>query len=116
MASPEAVSAYFETLRANAGQAALDKPDILDAFRRGWDGRLLPFRTVAERFHLIDSSTRTVYLPVDDTSRAMTERLRSGERPHSLFRKPGQYGVNIYTQHFDALRRAGAIEFWMRTL
>lgn len=64
---------------------------------------------MAERFRLIETDTRTVYIPWRDGA-ALIERLRAGERTRALFRALGQYGVNIYLPHFEALDRAGALE------
>ena len=70
---------------------------------------LFPFRTVSERFHLIDSPTVTVYIPKDEGA-GLVERLRSGEHSRNLYRQLGQYGVSIYEQHFNALDQAGDLE------
>ncbi len=69
----------------------------------------MPFQTVAENFHLIDSETRTVYIPVGE-GEGLVQRLRSGEHSRELFRALGQYGVSVYPWHFEALDRAGALE------
>ena len=61
-----------------------------------------PFRTVAQRFHLIDNETRTVYVP-DAESARLFARLEYGERSRNLFRELGQYGVSVYDNHFAAL-------------
>ena len=68
-----------------------------------------PFRTVAERFHLIDSPTRTIYIPLGKGAE-LVEELRSGNISQKLFRKLGQYGVSVYEQHFTALENAGDLE------
>ena len=104
-AAPEAVEAYFTELFDLKGRAAQDKCTILPLIQK----ELLPFRTVAERFHLIDSPTRTVYIPRGDGA-ALVERLQAGEHSRSLFRALGQYSVNIYDAHFAALDRAGDLE------
>ena len=70
---------------------------------------LFPFRTVSERFHLIDSPTVTVYVPRDEGAE-LVEHLRAGERSRALFRQLGQYGVSVYPQHLEALDRAGALK------
>ena len=67
---------------------------------------LWPFRTVAERFHLIDSPTHTVYIP-DKEGKELVAQLCKGEHNRALMRKLGQYSVSIYEQHFVALERAG---------
>ena len=68
-----------------------------------------PFRTIADRFHLIDSPTRTIYVPYQDGA-TWIEMLRSGERSKDLYRQLGRYGVSVYEQHFAALQQAGDIE------
>ena len=68
-----------------------------------------PFRKTAEKFHLIDSPTRTVYIPAG-AGAELVERLRAGERNRSLFRRLGRYGVSVYENHFQALEQAGDLE------
>ncbi|WP_287228055.1 hypothetical protein [Oscillibacter sp.] len=68
-----------------------------------------PFRTVAERFHLIESPTTTVYLPLEEGA-GLVELLRSGQYSRTLYRRLGQYGVSVYPQHLAALEQAGALE------
>ena len=70
---------------------------------------MFPFATVAEMFHLIDTATVTVYLPVDEGA-ALVERLRAGDVSRSLYRQLGQYAVNIYPEHLKKLLAAGAAE------
>lgn len=101
LAAPEAIGCYFDTLLRLKGKAAQDKNQILPLLRE----QRLPFREVDERFHLIESSARTVYIPWGE-GRALTERLQRGERSRALFRALGQYGVSVYPNHFAALERA----------
>ena len=68
---------YFRELRALSGET-LDKYGIVKAFEDGINGCELPFRTVAENFHLIDQNTRTVYVPFGGGA-ALIERLKAGE-------------------------------------
>ncbi len=105
IAAPEAIHDYFHELLDLTGTDAQDRHGILRMMERDF----FPFRTVAEKFHLIDSDTQTVYIPLE-AGAALVERLRAGERSRALFRQLGQYGVSVYAQHFDALRRAGDIE------
>lgn len=103
--SPEAIRYYFQELLDLKGPEALDQKHILTLMEREY----MPFRKVAERFHLIDSETKTLYIPLGE-GEALAQRLRSGERSRALFRALGQYGVSVYPQHFDALDRAGDLE------
>ncbi len=104
-ASRQAVHDYFHELLEVKGEAAQDQKGILETMHRD----LFPFRTVAEKFRLIEQDTRTVYIPAGEGA-ALIERLRSGERSRSLFRKLGRYGVSVYETHFQALDRAGVLE------
>lgn len=103
--SREAIHAYFHQLLDLKGQEAQDVQRILPRIRT----EFFPFRTVAERFHLIDSPTRMVYIPLQE-GEVLLRRFRAGERSRNLFRQLGQYGVSIYEQHFAALEEAGDLE------
>lgn len=69
----------------------------------------MPFRKISEQFHLIDSETKTVYIPLEE-GEELVWQLRSGEHSRALFRALGQYGVSVYPQHFEALDSAGDLE------
>ena len=103
--SREAVHAYFQELLDLKGEDAQDIRRILPLMQ----SEQFPFRTVAERFHLIENSTVTVYIPLEDGAE-LIQALRSGQRSRNLFRKLGQYGVSIYEQHFAKLNLAGDLE------
>lgn len=105
IASRQTVHAYFSTLLDLKGRDAQDVHGILDLMK----SEFFPFRTVAERFHLIENPTVTVYIPIGDGAE-LAERLRVGEESRNLYRKLGQYGVSVYEQHFKELDRAGDLE------
>lgn len=105
IASQAAIHEYFSQLLDLKGKETLDKEQILHLLQNGF----FPFRTVAERFHLIDSPTRTIYIPLGKGAE-LVEELRSGNISQKLFRKLGQYGVSVYEQHFTALENAGDLE------
>lgn len=101
----ETIAVYFSSYRSLAGEG-LDKVGVIHAFQDGIAGCMMPFRTVAEQFHLIDSPTKTVYIPREDGA-GLAERLLAGERSRGLYRQAGQYGVAVYAQHYQALLEAG---------
>lgn len=103
--SREAVHAYFQELLDLKGEDAQDIHQILPLMQ----SEQFPFRTVAERFHLIENPTVTVYIPLEEGAELIQE-LRSGRRSRNLFRKLGQYGVSVYEQHFAKLDQAGDLE------
>ncbi len=106
-AAQKTMQRYFRELRAFSGET-LDQYQIIKAFEKGIQGCQLPFRTVAEKFRLIDEHTHTVYVPYGDGS-ALIERLRAGECSRNLFRELGRYSVSVYEQHFSKLYVAGAL-------
>lgn len=105
LAARDTVRLYFRGLLDVRGQEAQDVSRIMALMKND----LFPFRTVAERFHLIDSQTKTVYLPLGEGGE-LVSRLRAGERSRGLFRRLGQYGVSVYPGHFAALEQAGDLE------
>lgn len=100
-----AIRAYFEFYRDLYGKEDLDREKILIAF----ENEMLPFASVAEKVRVIESCTTPVYIPIDQ-GEALVERLYHGERSRTLFRKLGQYSVNVYPQQLAALREAGAVQ------
>ena len=106
--APETMDRYFESLRDLTG-SAIDKQGVVEAFEKGIAGRELPFRTVAEKFHLIDENTRTVYVPFEDGA-ALLEQLKTQGGSRELYRKLGRYAVSVYERHFQALYAAGALQ------
>ena len=107
LADPETISRYFRAYRSLASDK-MDQAGIIDALSRK-SGRVLPFKTVAERFHLIEDNAHTVYIPIGDGA-SLVQRLRSGERSRTLFRQLGRYGVNVYDNTFEILKAQGALE------
>ncbi len=106
--TPEAILAYFRQLYAN--KASLDRHGILPAFQKGDSpGRFFPFAWAAEQFRLIESPTRTVYLPIGE-GKALCEQLRRQGPTRTLLRRLGLYSVNCYEGQLKALLAAGASE------
>lgn len=105
IASREAIHAYFHELLDLKGRESQDAQHILPLMEQ----EFFPFRTISERFHLIDNPTETVYIPIGEGAKLVT-RLQNKERSRDLYRQLGQYGVSIYQQDLEALNRAGAIE------
>ena len=101
---PETMTRYFISLRSWVGEN-MDNSNTVKLLQEA----LLPFRTVAEGFHLIDQETNTVYIPLgagEELCRPIQEKRGNRED----YRRAGQYSVGIYQQHFQNLWRAGDIE------
>lgn len=104
ISSKEAVSCYFTELLSLKGDEALDKCGVMKLIKE----EFMPFKKVAERFKLIDSDTRTVYIPLGE-GEELVKRLLNGEITKELYRRLGQYGVSVYENHFYELEKAGAL-------
>ena len=106
--APETMKRYFTSLRSLVGDG-IDKTSSVKALREGIHGCLLPFETVAKNFHFIDQPTCTVYVPIGEGA-AACQPLLSGTANREDYRRAGQYGVNVYDQHFRSLLSAGDIQ------
>lgn len=104
---PDAMQRYFTALRSLIGDET-DKSGIVEALRKGLHGCLFPFETTAKSFHLIDQTTKTVYIPLGEGS-AACQPLLEGWADKADYREAGQYSVSVYEQHFQALLAAGDI-------
>ena len=101
---PETMTRYFAALRSLIGEN-MDMAEVIKTCREN----LLPFETVAKNFHLINSDTCSVYIPLED-GKALCRSVSEGRATREDYRRAGQYSVNIYPQHFHALWQAGDIQ------
>ncbi len=106
LSSAAAIHAYFKELLEVRGKDAQDSKGIMKLMR----DTFFPFQTVAERFRLIETETRTVYIPMDTKAQTLLNQLRNGQSSKALLRQLGQYGVDIHPQHYAALYDACALE------
>ena len=104
ISSDEAISYYFKELLLLTGDKAQDQNQILPDIRSG----AFPFASIAKRFRLIDSDTKTVYIPWGK-GEELIERIKRGERSRKLFREAAQYAVSLFSRHFQELYDAGDI-------
>lgn len=107
--APETIHRYFARLYQFSGDQ-LDAREIVSQMEAGAEDGSYPFRTVAEKFRIIDQDTRTVFIPCTDDARRIADQLRDGQRNRTLLRKAGQESVNIYQNHFEMLNARGALE------
>ena len=105
----DAIHAYFEQLFCNKGEAALDEKSIILKLNQGLKAFDFPFRTIADKFKLIEQNIISIYILKDNPG--LEKRLRSGERNRALFREMGQYTVSLYDNDVSALRELGQIEY-----
>ncbi|MCL2386369.1 MAG: CRISPR-associated helicase Cas3' [Defluviitaleaceae bacterium] len=108
VASPEAMSAYFEQLFYNKGDEALDSAEIVSELNAGHKTFSFPFRKIAEEFRIIKDNTKTVYALFEAPE--LEARIAGGERSKELFRELADYAVSLY-EHSDIkkLEEIGAL-------
>lgn len=97
------IERYFRALRSLIGEN-MDKAAVIKTAQEN----LLPFETIADAFHFIDTDTHCVYIPLGEGEEACRPLLE-GRANRDDYRRAGQYSVNIYPQHFQALWKAGDI-------
>lgn len=115
--SLEAVEDYFRALYWRRGDL-LDKRRILETFTEGAGQGNFAFRTVAERFRLIDEehAGEPVIVPWGrdeaerEAVRALIERLEHEETPRALLRRLQRYTVSVHRTALERLEAAGAVE------
>ena len=108
--SPEAIRCYFETLYHLSSPEEMDTKEILKNLEKDANALNFPFTEIAKDFQLIEQSTHSVLIPLEEKAAALADRLRAGERSLELLRAVGHYCVNIYDGEFTALRDAGKLE------
>lgn len=108
--SPQAIQAYFKALYCFEGEG-LDEKRIVSRFEDGFKQNLsFPYATVAKEFKLIDQTTHSIVIPINQETTSMIDRLRNGERNQRLLRSIQQYTVNVYDQRYKTLIEYGSIE------
>lgn len=101
MDSPEAIRLYFLSLLQAKGEM-IDKRGILrecEAFN---------FRTVAEKFRIIEDNTVTVYIPNEENG-DLLDSLREGCYDRHTIRRLQRDGVSVYQQHAQRLMASGMV-------
>lgn len=106
--TPDTMQRYFSILRYNIGENT-DKSKAVVSLRNGISGCYLPFKTVADRFHLIDDASVTIYIPLGE-GEVLCQRILEGFANRNDYRKAGQYSVSVYENHYRALYSAGVVQ------
>ena len=98
-----AITNYFTELMFLKGEKAQDLKEIIELCSR------FKYREVAEKFKLIDQSTKQVYI-VTEESEPFIDMLRMGVRNREVYRNLQGYAVSVYERHFVELYNSGDIE------
>lgn len=104
IASVEAIKDYFDELHVLKG----DKLDVKEIIARS--NKSFPFRDIAHDFVLIENEGKNIFIPYDDESKILLQKLEDGIRNRELLRAVGQYIVNVYPNQFEKLHEQGALD------
>jgi CRISPR-associated endonuclease/helicase Cas3 len=95
--APEAMTAFFEFLYWQKGQAELDKGRVVAVCEEHAAKLNFPFAQIAEAMRFIDDAMVPVIVPVEDGGevKPLLEELRWVKRPGGIARKLGRYTVGV---------------------
>lgn len=105
----EAVKEYFFMLY-EVDASELDKEGILSEISEQEKYLNFPFRTVAEKFKLIDNAASTVIIPWDDNCRKILAEAEYSLSPGRYTRPLQRYGVDVFENEFIEMHRFGALQ------
>ncbi|MEO6381713.1 MAG: CRISPR-associated endonuclease Cas3'', partial [Nitrobacter sp.] len=112
MFSPRVIEAYFREVywRKDAG---LDKHNVMGAFgiHPLSGGTDFPFRSVAEKFRLIESGMAPVIIARDDAAKAVLAALKGGLPPGRAARGLQSHVVQVPPRDFQKLLTNGHVRY-----
>ncbi len=101
-----AIQSYFRTL-FGLDEAALDANGIVEAFEK----ELFPFRTIGEKFRLIEQNTKMLIIPRTEEESRLVDDLRKkikvGESFKGILRRLGRSSLNLYETDYNKLMQEG---------
>ncbi len=101
ISEPDAIKYYFDTLYREKN---LDNKDINKLLSE----QLYMFRTVADKFKLIENEQRQIFIPNAENA-GLCADLRSGLRNRKLMREAAIHMVSIYPNEYAELRATGVL-------
>ena len=105
------IAAYFDQLheirrdRLDASGALAD----LATLRVSGGAPCIPFKSVAERFRLIEEGSHSVIVPDPDIADAISE-VKTGHVMRGTMRRLARYSVGLYDNDLKALTSAHSVE------
>jgi CRISPR-associated endonuclease/helicase Cas3 len=110
--APEAIQDYFREVYWQRGAKGLDKHDVMQAFKVSALELNFAYRTVGERFRLIESGMEPVIVPADDIAQKAIRGLELGWlKPGAAARELQTYTVQVPPKARQALIAAGRARF-----
>lgn len=101
----ETIEEYFKFLY-HLKSSELDKKNIMEQFK----GIKCDFPKVAEDFKMIETDTKTVFIPAEEEAQDLLQQLKYQGFTKTTMRKAGQYSVALYDNVIEKMKEAGMIE------
>jgi CRISPR-associated endonuclease/helicase Cas3 len=105
-----AIDSYYRTLYTLHDEQSFDVHHIMDFFEKGTGRPDFDFKSAAEQFKFINSSTVAVIIPFDEDAQQLIDALKYALHPTAILRKLQLYTVNIYEREFEQLQSLGVIQ------
>lgn len=85
---------------------------FVQGFEEGLNGIDMPFQEVNKIFHLIESDTRTLLVPINQEASDLLDELyrciETQENFRSVLRKLGNYSLNVYENEYKKMIEDGS--------
>jgi CRISPR-associated endonuclease/helicase Cas3 len=104
--SLEAIHYYFSSLQ-HLDEDSLDQHHILESFEKTYQETKMPFKKIAENFHLIDSDTRMLIIPIEkkaaDLVGELEQKIKNEDSIKQILQRLGEFSVNVYENDYRAM-------------
>ncbi len=108
--TPTAIERYFQEVYWQKGEE-LDRDKVVECFKISAGATDFPYRSVSEKFRLIESGMAPVIIAIEDEPRAALGALRSGQTPSVVARRLQPYLVQVPPNERDRLIANGHVAF-----
>lgn len=102
-----AIEMYFQQLYSLQDPQTFDYKRIMDCFQN--DRGQFMYQTAAQRFQIIEDTTKSIIIPYNQEARELIEQLKDTDFPKTVLRKLQPYTVSIYENEFNNLSAKGVI-------
>lgn len=104
------IEEYFKNLFWIKGEDQLDKCRIIEDLTAGFGKLNYPFKSIDEKFKIIDNNTMPVVIPYNEDARSLIDSIQYEPFPRTLMRKLQKYTVQLYSYQWQKLFDCGAFE------
>ena len=109
--SPQTIEAYFREVYWRKGDEGLDKHAVMKKFLVGLNDTNFAYRSVAEKFRLIESGMEPVIIAIDDAPKAVLVALKGGMPSGMAARKLQNFVVQVPPRDRMKLIENGHVKF-----